>query len=372
MSYPRFETVMSDQFPDYQWEAIEVTTSDSYILTMFHIYKEDALDDTKGPVFFQHGASMDGVEFVEWGGGQMTMMADLGHHVYVGNTRGTDYSRGHETLSAVDDQAEYWDFTWYDMAEDVLANVEAMYNHAGTGKGWYFGYSQGTIQMLVALTKYESELIQWLNSAVLLTPCTIAGTASEPDLSYASTVYVDIEREYGVYAKVGPTWEDDLDTLCTSFGWDNCAYYRNINANQQAMSFKTDAHWYQNTLTQRFQKFVEDWSYPDNFEADLIPIENISQMPISLFVGLFDFVCTKDKADELAENLSTVKNVHTFLKGHGFPLGNDDLYYERLLNELVAYDDEEEEDDGGEQPVDDEDDEQQDEDFATILKFGIT
>jgi len=27
------------------------------------------------------------------------------------------------------------------MAEDVLANVEAMYNDAGTGKGWYFGYS---------------------------------------------------------------------------------------------------------------------------------------------------------------------------------------------------------------------------------------
>jgi len=31
------------------------------------------------------------------------------------------------------------------MAEDVMAEVEAMYSDAGTGKGWYFGYSQGTV-----------------------------------------------------------------------------------------------------------------------------------------------------------------------------------------------------------------------------------
>ena len=162
----------------------------------------------------------------------MTMMADLGHHVYLGNNRGTDYSRGHETLSAVDDQAEYWDFSWYEMAEDVLANIEAMYDNAGTGKGWYFGYSQGTIQMLVALTKYETELNQWLNRTVLLAPCTVAGNASKPDLSESATKYIDIEREYDVYAKAGPTWEEDLDTLCNAFGWWYCRYYRRVDPDQ--------------------------------------------------------------------------------------------------------------------------------------------
>ena len=44
------------------------------------------------------------------------------------------------------------------MAEDALANIEAMYNDAGTGKGWYYGFSRGTIQILAALTKYETEL----------------------------------------------------------------------------------------------------------------------------------------------------------------------------------------------------------------------
>lgn len=47
-----------------------------------------------------------------------------------------------------------------------MAEVEAMYSDAGTGKGWYFGYSQGTVQMNVALTKYETELSAYLNRVV--------------------------------------------------------------------------------------------------------------------------------------------------------------------------------------------------------------
>lgn len=78
--------------------------------------------------------------------------------MYIGNNRGTTESEGHETLSHVYDQEAYWDFTWWNMAEDALANIEAMYNDAGTGKGWYYGFSRGTIQILGALTKYETEL----------------------------------------------------------------------------------------------------------------------------------------------------------------------------------------------------------------------
>ena len=84
---------------------------------------------------------MDASLYVEAASNPMIQMVELGHHIYVGNNRGTEYSQGHLSLNADTDQAEYWDFTWYNMAEDVLANVEAMYNSAGTGKGWYFGYS---------------------------------------------------------------------------------------------------------------------------------------------------------------------------------------------------------------------------------------
>lgn len=72
-------------------------------------------------------------------------MADLGHDVYLGNNRGNRFSLGHVELDSSDiDNQEYWNFGLEGFAEDVLANSKAMIENAGTGKGWYFGYSQGT------------------------------------------------------------------------------------------------------------------------------------------------------------------------------------------------------------------------------------
>ena len=45
-------------------------------------------------------------------------------------------------------------------------------NAAGNfSKGWYFGYSQGTIQALVGMAKFESEMEKYLERVVLLAPC---------------------------------------------------------------------------------------------------------------------------------------------------------------------------------------------------------
>jgi len=52
MSSERFTYVMDTYYPSYQWDQITVTTVDSYILTLFRVYNETALDDSKGPVLF--------------------------------------------------------------------------------------------------------------------------------------------------------------------------------------------------------------------------------------------------------------------------------------------------------------------------------
>jgi len=44
------------------------------------------------------------------------------------------------------------------MSYDVLAYVKAMTENHDGRKGFYYGWSQGTIQMIVALTKFEEEL----------------------------------------------------------------------------------------------------------------------------------------------------------------------------------------------------------------------
>ena len=96
MSYPRIEAVMAGYYPTYRWEPITVTTEDDYILTMFHIWNPDTRDSlNKAPVLFQHGGGMDGITWIEF----MAVpaphfeIADLGHDVYIGNNRGTEYSQ---------------------------------------------------------------------------------------------------------------------------------------------------------------------------------------------------------------------------------------------------------------------------------------
>ena len=148
---------MAANYPDYSWEPIKVTTSDDYILTLMRVWSQDLLDASKGPVMFQHGA---GGSATRWLYGQDTAlpiaMAELGHDVYIGNSRGTDFSQMHVTLDPAVDEAEYWDFSFENLADDVVANLKEMNERSGNVKGWYIGSSQGTQSMQVALTKYES------------------------------------------------------------------------------------------------------------------------------------------------------------------------------------------------------------------------
>ena len=70
---------------------------------------------------------MDGSSWLENYGDEkpfQVMLAEQGYDVWIGNNRGTEYSRGHTTLSATGASAsEYWDFSWTDMAEDDKAQI---------------------------------------------------------------------------------------------------------------------------------------------------------------------------------------------------------------------------------------------------------
>ena len=84
-------------------------------------------------------------------------------------------SSNHASL-AYNSQA-YWDFTFDGLAEDVRANMRDVFIDSGFKKGYYFGYSAGSIQMEIALSKYDSELKNyligpscWLHARFLTTP----------------------------------------------------------------------------------------------------------------------------------------------------------------------------------------------------------
>lgn len=82
-----------------------MTTADDYILTLFHVWNPETRNADMGPVLFQHGAIMDGTMWLEWNPvpAPHFYMADLGHDVYIGNNRGTEYSQTHKTYSSATD-----------------------------------------------------------------------------------------------------------------------------------------------------------------------------------------------------------------------------------------------------------------------------
>ena len=184
--YPDFDEIMSNKFGDYLWEGLEVTTEDDYILTTFHIWKAGAVNDDKGPVLFQHGSGGNAFGWLNGPRGELPncfKLADMGHHIYLGNNRGAKYSKGHISLDYKDDAVEYWRFSQTELTRDVYAQVGAMYTNAGQKKGYYFGSSLGGAQMTLALINDESRLVDKLNRAIILAPCTVLGANTEPLLN---------------------------------------------------------------------------------------------------------------------------------------------------------------------------------------------
>merc|ERR1712032_593900 len=96
----------------FDWEAIKVTTEDSYILSTFHILGrtgEERPTTSNGSVLIQHGDYEDGTSMMSEFVGEPfhLLLVDNGYDVWTGNNRGTMYSWGHETLDCATDP-DYW------------------------------------------------------------------------------------------------------------------------------------------------------------------------------------------------------------------------------------------------------------------------
>jgi len=106
---------------------------------MFHIWKK------KGgvPVFFQHGlfSSADTWAMNE-GRSPAYRAAHEGYDVWLGNNRGNNYSRGHDTLSPVKTPKEFFDYSFYELGQyDAPTQIDYVLKKTGHSKLSYVGHS---------------------------------------------------------------------------------------------------------------------------------------------------------------------------------------------------------------------------------------
>jgi len=80
--------------------------------------------------------------------------AKAGYDVWMGNTRGNQFSQGHTTLDPVKDAKEYWNFDWQEMGtKDLPASFDYVLKETNAEKLAYIGHSEGTTEMFYGLSE---------------------------------------------------------------------------------------------------------------------------------------------------------------------------------------------------------------------------
>ena len=102
-------------------------------------------------------------------------LVDEGYQVYMGNNRGTKFSKNVQLTDS--SSAEYWDFDFREMGtEDVPAIIHSIYqleNRSVT----YIGYDLGNTQLFYGLTQLENKYFKnYISSFVAMAPCVLPKT----------------------------------------------------------------------------------------------------------------------------------------------------------------------------------------------------
>ncbi|PRQ52660.1 putative triacylglycerol lipase [Rosa chinensis] len=220
----------------YPCEEHTVTTEDGYILSMQRIPggKSGETSGNKIPVLLQHGLLMDGITWLLLPPDQALafLLADNGYEVWIANTRGTQYSLGHTSLTP--DDPAYWEWSWDELVVyDLPATYQYVHNQAGQ-KIHYVGHSLGTLIALGAFSK--DQLVNMLRSAVLLSPIAHVGQMTSPLARAAAENFIAEALYKAGYREFNPRLEAiikvlnascaksgvDCTNLLTSFTGQNC------------------------------------------------------------------------------------------------------------------------------------------------------
>ncbi|PIA32379.1 hypothetical protein AQUCO_04500172v1 [Aquilegia coerulea] len=163
----------------YTCEEHTVTTPDGYILSMQRIPTGiSGAAASRPPVLLQHGLLMDGITWLLNAPDESLafILADNGFDVWIANTRGTRYSRGHTSLSP--DDSVYWDWSWDELVTNEFP-ATLQYVHDQTGQNLhYVGHSLGTLIPLASFAQGKKP--DMLISAALMSPIAYLGQVSSP------------------------------------------------------------------------------------------------------------------------------------------------------------------------------------------------
>ncbi|ERM96925.1 hypothetical protein AMTR_s00074p00133240 [Amborella trichopoda] len=212
----------------YPCQEHTVITKDGFILGLQRIPegRTPRSNQTRQPVLVQHGILVDGVSWLISPPEESLplILADSGFDVWISNTRGTRWSRGHTTLNDTDKvhhspflsflydretvilllqsyrvlrwqmyfvfQA-FWAWSWQDLSENDLPAMFEYVQGQTQQKLNYVGHSLGTLTAMAAFS--EGKLVDMVKSAALLSPIAHLNHITSPLIvSLSKTLISDV------------------------------------------------------------------------------------------------------------------------------------------------------------------------------------
>ena len=148
----------------YEVEVHEAITADGFLLQLHRIPSRGK------PVLLMHGLLCSSYCWVTSGPDSLGfLLSDLGYDVWLGNFRGTKYSRQHTTLNP-DKDAEFWRFTLHELGiNDLATMIGTVIEISGKTSLSFVGHSMGTTAFLILASSRPRE-VEAVNRAVLLAP----------------------------------------------------------------------------------------------------------------------------------------------------------------------------------------------------------
>uniref|UniRef100_A0A8D2MCG9 Lipase n=1 Tax=Zonotrichia albicollis TaxID=44394 RepID=A0A8D2MCG9_ZONAL len=145
-------------FHGYPSEEYEVMTEDGYFLSLNRIpHGKEGTSCDPGPPDNKrnalHGFCLDGGDWVDNlpENSLAFILADAGYDVWIGNNRGSSWSRRHRSLSTASE--EFWDFSFHEMAVyDLPAMVGFILMQTEQKQLFYVGHAQGSSLGFIAFS----------------------------------------------------------------------------------------------------------------------------------------------------------------------------------------------------------------------------
>jgi hypothetical protein len=152
---------------------------------------------------------------------------DDGFDVWMGNFRGTKYSKGHvNTTPGYNETFDYWNFTYAQLGLfDVPAFVDKVYQENGNEKLYMVNTSLATAVSTYALaTSLEEDFFEpRVHKIIQLAPC-----SGVVDISYFTDgVEVGVDMlvgllQAGIFYIGGSDWSAKLPSICATVSEDIC------------------------------------------------------------------------------------------------------------------------------------------------------